>query len=436
MWSQGPIAPRRQPAWRQASLALAGLALLAVDGRDHRSRPPNVILIVVDGMRADHLTHAGYARNASPFLAKLAAESVWFENTISQSSWTKTSVASLLTSLYPEAHGVRSTKDVLPKSIQTLPEALKGSGYETFALHGNPWLEERFGFNQGFDRFSFTHWYKETFDAEGVNERVLHWLDGRKSERPYFLYLHYMDVHSPWRPPREFDRFGPEPVDKYDGAILYLDSRLKRLYDELESRGLLANSWIVVTSDHGEEFGEHGNHKVGHGITLYGEVLSVPLIFHERKGPSRGPVNRQVRLIDVAPTILDLLQMPIPEEMEGVSLKAEITGAANRWQEDLEAFSQLGPGRRAPTRDLIAFTTPSLKYILDFESGVEELYDLVSDPGETRNLAVANRAMLLELREKASRFRITQRARRAVAVSQSEIDEELEEQLRALGYLK
>ncbi len=423
-------------AWRHASLALAGLAFLAaVDGSARRSRPPNVVLIVVDGLRPDHLTHAGYARNTSPFLARLAAESVWFENAISQSSWTKTSVASLLTSLYPEAHGVRGTKDVVPDSIDTLPETLEGFGYETYALHGNPWLEERFGFNQGFDRFSFTDWYKETFDAQGMNNRVFQWLDERSADKPFFAYLHYMDVHSPWRPPAEFDRFGPEPVDKYDSSILYLDSRLEALFRELGSRGLAANTWLVVTADHGEEFGEHGNYKVGHGVTLYGEVLRVPLLFHHPRGSARKRVDRQVRLIDVAPTILDLLEIPVPEEMEGVSIRAEIVGSGDRPLDDLDAVSQLGLDRRSTRLDLIAFTTPRHKYVLDFQSGSEELYHLTSDPGETRNVAEAAGALLREFRAKAWRFRKIQSAKRAGTVSEGEIDRDLEQQLRALGYV-
>jgi arylsulfatase A-like enzyme len=176
-----------------------------------------VILIVIDGLRADHLTPFGYSRDTSPFLDEMAASGVLFENTISQSSGTKTSVASLLTSLYPEAHGVRGVKDVLPDSIRLLPEVLRDHGYRTFAIHGNPWLEERFGFNQGFDEFRFTHWYKDTFDAQMVNEQALQWVD-EKQTPPFFLYLHYMDVHSPWKPPGDFDRFGPEAVDQYDGS--------------------------------------------------------------------------------------------------------------------------------------------------------------------------------------------------------------------------
>ena len=189
---------------RIAIVALSSLAAAAFSACS-RSTPHaergNVILIVIDGLRADHLTPYGYSRNTSPFLDELASRSVLFENAISQSSWTKTSVASLLTSLYPDAHGVRSPTDVLPASARILPEVLQEHGYRTFAIHGNPWLEERFGFDQGFDDFRFTHWNKETFDAEKLNDQALRWLE-ENSGPPFFLYLHYMDVHTPWKPPR------------------------------------------------------------------------------------------------------------------------------------------------------------------------------------------------------------------------------------------
>jgi arylsulfatase A-like enzyme len=334
--------------------------------------------------------------------------------------------------LYPEAHGVRGTKDVLSDSLETLPELLKSQGYETFALHGNPWLEKRFGFRQGFDRFLFTHWYEDGLDALTVNERALAWLD-RKRRRPFFLYLHYMDVHSPWRPPPPFDRFGSGAREKYDGAILYLDAGLNELYAALKARDLTRNTWIVITADHGEEFGEHGNYKRGHGVTLYQEVLRVPLLFHRPDFASGRRVSRQVRLIDVAPTILELLKVPVPEGMDGQSLGGDILGGASK--EDLEAVSQVSVDDRGPRKDLLAMTTPSLKYVVDFISGAEELYDLKADPGELRNLAATDPVAAKEFRERAQQFRRIQAAKRMGIVPEAELDEELREQLRSLGYL-
>jgi arylsulfatase A-like enzyme len=220
-----------------------------------------------------------------------------------------------------------------------------------------------------------------------LNEQAIRWLDD-ESARPFFLFLHYMDVHSPWRPPKEYDVFGPEGVDKYDASILFVDSQIGALCEELEKRGLADDTWIIITADHGEEFLEHGNERWGHGVTLYQEVLRVPLIFHHPSEAASGKrVRRQVRLIDVAPTILDLLRIPILQDMEGVSLADDVAETAAVERQDLVAFSQVGLNDAAPDKDLIAVTTPEYGYILDLVSGDEELYDLKSDPGETRNAA-------------------------------------------------
>lgn len=427
--------------FRSFSRVLLGISLLCCSVSSYGGcvrtwERPNVILIVVDALRADHLTHAAYSRNTSPFLDKLTTRGVVFERTISQSSWTKTSLPSLLSSLYPEAHGVRRVEDVLPNSVQLLPELLKKHGYRTFGIHGNPWMEERFGFNQGFDEFIFKHWYKETLDARVLNEQALRWLD-KESERPFFLFLHYMDVHSPWRPPKEFDIFGPEGVDQYDASILFVDSQIGALYEDLEKRGRADDTWVIITADHGEEFLEHGNERWGHGVTLYQEVLRVPLIFHHPSEAASGKrVSQQVRLIDIAPTILDLLRIPIPEEMDGVSLARDVVEAAQSERKDLLAFSQVGLNDAAPDKNLIAVTTPEHNYILDLVSGEEELYDLNLDPEETRNVATSNPAVARRFREEILRFRRIQMAKRSTIIEGVEIDDDLREQLRSLGYLK
>jgi arylsulfatase A-like enzyme len=211
---------------------------------------------------------------------------------------------------------------------------------------------------------------------------------------------------------------------------------LKELYDELERRRLMDDTWIVLTADHGEEFGEHGNIDVGHGLTLYGEVLRVPLIFHPAEAQAGKRLSRQVRLIDVAPTILDLVGVPIPEEMEGVSLEANVVGGEEASGEDLLAISQVGGNDGARDKDLFAVTTKEFKYILDFQSGAEELYDLRADPEETRNVAEANPDRVRAFKSEALSFRAHESARRGGVVEGAEIDEELKEQLRALGYLK
>ena len=197
------------------------------------------------------------------------------------------------------------------------------------------------------------------------------------------------------------------------------------------------NTWVIITADHGEEFMEHGNERWGHGVTLYQEVLKVPLIFHHPSEAVSGKrVHQQVRLIDVAPTILDLLRIPIPDDMDGVSLAHDVVETAEVERQDLMAFSQVGLNDAAPDKNLIAATTPEHKYILDLVSGDEELYDLNLDPGETRNVATSHPDVARKFREEVLRFRRIQMAKRSTIVEGVEIDDELREQLRSLGYLK
>lgn len=391
---------------------------------------PNVILIVVDALRPDHLSSNAYSRPTSPFIDWLSRQGVSFENTISQSTWTKTSIPSLLASIYPEAHGVRGVRDVLPNEVILISEVLKDRGYQTCCVQSNAWLKKKFGFDQGYDKFI----YDFLQDAAKINARTLEWLDAEE-KRPFFLYLHYMDVHNPYIPPAKFDIFGPDRVDKYDGTILHIDTRIKQLFYELEKRGLAKNTWIVITADHGDEFEEHGG--IAHSRTLYNEVLKVPLVFfHSGLMKKAKIVKRQVRLIDVAPTLLDLARIPKPESMEGISLKRDVIWPFDFQRRDMESYSQVGLNDWAPHKDLIAYTTPISKYIYDFRKHTEELYSLRTDPKEQINLAASRPDLTKTFREIVTRFREVQRKKRKAIIEKAEIDDELREQLKSLGYLR
>lgn len=255
------------------------------------------------------------------------------------------------------------------------------------------------------------------------------------ASQPFFLYLHYMDVHSPYNPPREFDIFGETAEDKYDGEILYIDTKIEELLRELRKRNMAGNTWIIITADHGEEFKEHG--KKTHGKTLYAEVLKVPLIFYNAENVKEAKrVKRQVRLIDVTPTILDLLNITIPKSMEGISLKKNIIDSSNFRGEDLEAFSQVGLNGQLLNRDLIAVTTPEFKYIFDFIGKKEELYDLRTDPWEKYNIFLSRPSIVNTFRKKVARFLKLQQEKKCSFIEKTEIDEELKKKLKSLGYLK
>lgn len=404
---------------------------------------PNIILLLVDALRPDHLGSYGYHRDTSPFLDGLAARSVVFDTAITPSTWTKTVVPALWSSLYPEAHGVRGMFDVLSDDILLLPEILHERGYRTGCVTGNPWMEEKFGFKQGFDDFLCIDFTNRTMRADAVNKRALACLERLTKPRlpllhrrgPFFLYVHYMDVHLPYEPPAEFDVFGKTDMDKYDGTIRFIDHELGNLFRRLEGGGYLSNTWVVILADHGEEFGEHGGTE--HGCGLYDEVLKVPLFFHHPGLTSAGGrIGRQVRLIDVTPTLLDLAGLPIPARMDGVSLKANVLEPGAAAGEDLEAFSQVGLNDRIPDQDYLSIRTPGMKYILERKTGREQLFDLKADPAERRNIAAKRAKIIEKLREKALQFTAAESAKKPGAVEQKDLDESRKEQLRSLGYLR
>ena len=284
------------------------LVLLAGCGLRGGSRPPNIIVILVDTLRADHLGCYGYARPTSPFLDSLAARAVFFESCSAVAPRTEPSVASLFTSLYPSRHGavnsltVRDQKQVLPERVVTLAEMFRANGYGTAAVLTNGNASARFGYAQGFETSPMLHDAR----AAAVGTRALAELGKLGAERPFFLYLHYMDPHSPYLPPVPYqNHFDPEYrgtilgtsheqifrilageetatardiehlIAQYDGEILYLDQALRTLFSALRAEGYLENTLILFTADHGEEFWDHG--KLFHGYTLYQEQLHVPL---------------------------------------------------------------------------------------------------------------------------------------------------------------
>jgi len=318
--------------------------------------PPNVVVVLIDALRADHLSAYGYERATSPNLELLAAESVVFTNAHAQSPWTKPSVPTLFTSLYPVQHGVYEGEahgrsgglesDVLGEHHDTLAEHFATAGYETVAWVNNAHLEEAHGFAQGFVRYEH-----ESFDAGEINSRFFEFLDTAGS-RPFFAYLHYLDVHWPFQPGAEFrDRFGEadgstlfdrkswrglrdginngtvvlSPADEtrlgrlHDAAILAFDRRLGELVDALRQRGLLENTVLLITSDHGEELLDHG--RVGHGGTLYREVIEIPLLVRVPGGRAR-LAHEPARLVDVLPTLLAAAGLPEADGVEGRDLLA------------------------------------------------------------------------------------------------------------------
>lgn len=336
-------------------LWLIALFAVACSGRPAPHRP-NLLIVCVDALRADALGTYGSTSGATPMIDRIAAESVVFENAFSVASWTKPTVPTILTGLYPSQHGVlvnrKETTDILADRIVTLAERLSAAGYQTGAFVENAQLNARSsGLNQGFSVYE-----EELGDALHVTHRFLRWLE-RGDRRPFFAYVHVLDPHLPYRPEGTASgaalttrarldsvewgmntnnwrllrsavregvvKLGPDDAltlrGLYDGEVAFTDAVLGRLFDLLKVRGYLQSTLVMITADHGEGFLEHG--KLDHGYGPYDELIHIPLIVHlPGNGGTGRRVHTQVSQVDITPTILDAAGLDKATELPGRSL--------------------------------------------------------------------------------------------------------------------
>jgi choline-sulfatase len=414
---------------------------------------PNFVVIVVDTLRADYTTPYGFAQDTSPELARWAERGVLFERVRAQSSWTKMSMASLLTSLWPRSHGIREAQDGLAEEAVTLAEVLQDAGYATYGVQTNGWLHQSFGFHQGFDRYMFP---KAGGDprlgkpslwphADRVVEEAERLINAHEPERPFFLYLHFMDVHEYAAPPH-LKTFGTDSRGAYLAAVRWVDDAVERVRRRLDDASVHDQALIVFVADHGETFGEHGVH--GHARNVLTPVVHVPLVFRFPFPVEPAVrVTTQVRSIDVAPTLLELAGIPIPEGFEGSSLVPLLTGA--RREPDRPTYAALGVplfpdasvqdvvsdgswtyarNATAPEDDPDAYEGKAAA------AGVELLFDRRVDPGENANLILREVAEA----ERMSALLDVHLVERAQAVVEKgvRIDPGIAARLRAMGYLR
>jgi len=378
----------------EATVILAHPAIL---GRS-RERRPNVIVYVVDCLRADHVGGYGYPLDTTPNLDALARDGVLLSNLISCAPWTKPSTACLFTSLLPTFHQARTVDDALARDRTTLAEVLQGAGYVTAAWVANPVIDPRvFYFNQGFDRWVDLRSFEERSrrenihdietDAAEITTRVLPWLEEHRKET-FFLYLHSLDLHFGYRPRPPFDaKFVSKEStglerdrELYDNELAYNDAEFGKLATELKRLGIYDDTILFVTSDHGEEFGEHGATR--HGKTLYQGALHIPGIL---KLPGSRRAGLRVKglasNIDSAPTLLELAGVEAPKNFQGRSLADVIEKNAART--DRRVFSEVV----APNFVSYAVRDQRFKHIKTLVPELYEgLFDVEADPGETRNL--------------------------------------------------
>jgi arylsulfatase A-like enzyme len=400
---------------------------------------PNLVLVVVDTLRPDWTEPYGYDQRVSPELARWASRGIVFERVLAQSSWTKVSMASLFTSLWPRTHGVELPTDGLGERAELLAEVLRDAGYATAAVQSNGWLEQSFGFHQGFDHYVFPRaaaarklgissiWPHR----DRILEEARRLLDGRDPKRPLFLYLHFMDVHEYAAPP-ELRAFGNHARGFYLAAVRWVDEALRHLDELLAERGMLDDTVLIFASDHGEAFGENQAH--GHANNVFSPVLRVPLVI---KLPFDVPARRvraQVRNLDIAPTLLDLAGVPIPQGFEGESLVPLMTGAEP--EADRPSYASLPAHILVSSKLQIAVNDGSWTLVRSLEDGGEEyLFDLAVDPQEDANLIDLEPDAVRPMREILDAHeRIETRA--GVSRDRVRIDPAIAERLRAVGYLQ
>ena len=449
---------------------------------------PNVLIMLIDTLRADHMGCYGYQRNTSPNMDRIAAGGIRMERAYATAPWTPPSITTIFSSLYPDTHHVQKHSvfygttgikdlqgDVVVDGIHTLAESFSSNGYQTAAFVCNPWITKKEGFDQGFQLFDEElSKVQPVPPAAAINRKALVFFDKQRDpDRPYMVYLHYMDVHGPYNapdqfrkpfvdevratprtvsmPPEERGRPGklkniegrtvrkdPLLVDRpeywtalYDAGVAHFDAQFSQLYQALQQRGALENTILVIVSDHGEELYDHGGWD--HGFNLFDHQLYVPLIFSAPGILAEGKAVRQiVGLVDLMPTVLDLCSLAAPEGMQGRSFADVLRGAPE--SAETTAFAE-GVKRNQFTK---AWYENNYKLLYHTKSGRATLYDLQLDPGEKAPLdSTANATLIAEMTAKIN-AQVASNAKKGARypAETSAISDEQRKRLEALGYLR
>jgi arylsulfatase A-like enzyme len=417
-----------------ASVVASVLAFTSIWAWRVYHRPPNIIILQIDTLRADHVGCYGSARPTTPALDSFARDSVRFRNAYSVTSWTLPAVASLLTGLLPSHHGVRATGDLLPDGVPTLALLLRRNGYHTAAISANfafvrptdSYPKPPLHIGQGFQTFLVLS--QQTNQSDGEAEPALGTLirtvraDRVTAEvktflhathAPFFLFAVYIDPHYGYEPPPKYAaRFEPVPLlshvtgsmrdvaqlagpladtdvthlrNLYDGEVRYVDEHVGALLAAVEDAGLGANTIVVLLSDHGEEFADHG--KMLHGQTLYEESIRVPLLIRGPGIPAGRVIEEPVSILDVMPTVLRRVGVAVPQGLDGRDVSGALQDPSTVAPRDvlfeLDNELELVNGPRRHTR---ALREEGWKIITSLDGGME-LYDLTNDPAEQHNLA-------------------------------------------------
>lgn len=414
--------------------ALLALGACRQSEKSAQTTPPprriNVVLVTIDTLRPDRLGCYGYTKAATPNLDKLARNGTLFENAVTQVPLTAPSHASIFTGAYPPVHKVRDNGGFVLEGPQaTLAEILQQKGWDTAAFIGASVLKRAFGFSRGFTVFDDQMPKLEPGQRSGdyserragvVVDKATEWLQ-RQTGRPYFLWVHVFDPHSPYDPPPPFrEQFRGRA---YDGEVAYTDRELGRLFDAVARKPESEDTLLVIMSDHGEGLADHGEYS--HGVFLYDVTLRIACILSGPGIPKGARVKQQARAVDVLPTILDFIGEKPPAAVQGASLVPAMNGKL-----DPDAWSyaeSLYPKINMGWAELRGIRTNRWKYV---RAPKPELYDLSSDPAETANVLSEHPEEV-----KALEARLRSVAAEGEKVETAMIDRRTMEQLKSLGYV-
>ena len=461
-----------QLKWGLSFVLLSLFPSLVLSQESNKKPHPNIIIVMVDTLRADYLGCYGFDGTISPRIDQLSLEGVTFEHGFSPAPWTKPSVASFFTSLYPQTHGItqmdKKHSSLLADEAFTMAEFLKKEGFQTGAFVGNSWLRDQDGFAQGFD--AYTVWDDRNQSALDVFKPARNWLASLNPTKPFFLYLHFMDVHGPYQCSRgispsinnsrtlapnkklsqkNLSEMKPylketsaqwEKEEKwelrnwracYAEGVRKFDAHFRRVMDYLKGNEHLKNTLLIFTSDHGEELFEHGGWD--HGSNLFNHQLHVPLIIQFPQSKFKGKrIAAPVSLMDILPTLIKIVapDNSIPVSMVGKPLMPLIKDNQQHSWEELyfEAVKK--------NRDLYSMQTHKHKIIFNKKKESAKLFSISNDPLEQEDLAGTHPGLTRKLKRKILKHIKTLKKKKKFRNKNRAIDPELQEKLKSLGYLQ
>jgi arylsulfatase A-like enzyme/Tfp pilus assembly protein PilF len=425
------------PPFRRLILTLTALTALQAAAQTPAKPAPNVVLITIDTLRADHVGCYGYTRIKTPNIDGLAADGARFERAFAVVPVTLPSHTTMLTGTYPMLSGMHDfSANKLSSTQPTMASVLKQSGYATGAVIAAAVLDSRFGLNQGFD------FYYDHFDFSRLNEAnldemerpgnvvadvALDWVE-KNWQKKFFLWMHLYDPHYPYNPPEPYKHeYAAQP---YDGEIAFADEQVGRLLRYLKEKGIYQNTVIVLAGDHGESLGEHGERT--HGFFIYNATMHVPLIVRVPESTGARTVSDTVSLVDLMPTVLGAVGIAVPTQVQGKSLLALVRGGESDTAErDRNVYGETYlPRIHFNWSELRGAENAKYHFI---DAPRPELYDLAKDPGEVHNLLAEKKAVAEEMQAKLAAMIRDYSAGKELA-EKTGLDPALMDRLKSLGY--